>query len=255
MSTTGTPFKKPEPDDVTNWYSWLSKRKLGSNPFHPTNVEQYWGKDKNNVEIWKKENAGDSRIWLAAVIATTVPANKPSQISNVNAIVSGSEATAVYSTGDGDPTQKLPAVTPRNITIDKGDTRDLYCPIDTELATAIKYPKLTGSLDELAQKIIDREDVDGIPPASVEFEDAERNKYTLSGNELKSGFRIRGTIDKLDFAPDNVAMLPAGSGAAAFSDLAVILDNKALKPGINTLRFGVNGKFFGYTLEFKIQKM
>jgi hypothetical protein len=47
-------------------------------------------------------------------------------------------------------------------------------------------------------------------------------------------------------------MLPSGKGAAAFSDFAVILKGDALKPGQNTLEFGVNAKFFRYKVKYTI---
>jgi hypothetical protein len=143
-------------------------------------------------------------------------------------------------------------VNPRNITIDKGDTRDLYCPISTELATATKYPKLADSLSQLAQEIIDREDVKGYPPAFIEFEDAEGKKERLNGNQLKAGFRLNGTINQLPVGDDNVFMLPPGNEPAAYSDYVVLLKHEALKPGKNTLRFGVEGKFFAYTVIYTI---
>ena len=58
--------------------------------------------------------------------------------------------------------------------------------VSTELATAVKYPKLVDNLEELARQIIDREDVKGTPPAFVEFEDAQGNKYSLDGSDLKN---------------------------------------------------------------------
>ena len=50
-------------------------------------------------------------------------------------------------------------------------------------------------------------------------------------------------------------MLPPGNGPAAYSDYAVILKREALKPGKNTLRFGVDGKFFAYTVVYKINAL
>jgi hypothetical protein len=171
---------------------------------------------------------------------------------NLNAIVAGSAAKAVYDNGEGAPTQKLTSIAPRNINIE-GDTRDLYCPVCTELATGTKYPNLKGAtLSELAEKIIDREEEKGNSPAFIEFEDALGNKYTLSGNQLKTGFQVNGSIGQISVPEDNVFMLPAGSGDAAQSDFVVILKHDALKSGNNKLKFGVDGKFFSYTVVYTI---
>lgn len=235
-------FENPNGAQVEKWYRWALALNHRKNPFHPINGGQYW--DKNNTD--------ENSIWLAGVTATTQPAKKPSQIPNVNAIVAGSQATAVYDDGDGNPKQDLPTINPRNITIGEGDNRDFHIPISTELATATKYPELVDSLSELAQKIIDREDVKGNPPAFLEFEDAQGNKHSLNGNQLKTGFRVNGTINQLPVGEDNVFMLPSGTGPAAYSDYDVTLKREALKPGENTLRFGVDGKFFAYTVVYKI---
>jgi hypothetical protein len=250
----GTIFEKPTQEQVKEWYDWALSLNHGQNAFHPTKGGQYWDVNNNNETV----------IRFAGVTATTDPAHKPSNIPNLNAIVAGSAAKAVFDDGDGNPTQKLPSVATRNIPI-KGILRggDLYIPVSTELATTTKYPQLKGaSLSQLAAEIIDREDVNGVPPAFVEFQDAQGNKHTLNGNQLKAGFRVNGTIDQLSVSPDNIFMLPPGSGAAAFSDYAVILKRDrqeatgenvpTLKPGTNTLRFGVDGKFFSYTIEYKI---
>jgi hypothetical protein len=240
-----TIFNTPNEAQVTEWYRWLFSLNNKANPFHPTNGGQYWEENNNNKKL----------IWLAGVTATTPPPYQPSQISNLNAIVQGSQATAVYNDGNGNAVQNLPTINPRHIRIEKGDTRDLYIPISTELATATKWPNVATNLTQLAQEIIDREDVKGAPPAFVEFVDAQGNKHTLDGSQLKTGFRVNGTIDKLDVLPDNVGMNPPGNGPAAFSDYAAILPNNALKTGINTLRLRLDGKFFRYTLEYKIEKM
>jgi hypothetical protein len=235
-------FEKPQLAQVREWYEWIFSLTNQNNPFHPTTGGQFLNVNNTNASLF----------WLAGAIATTVPANKPSQIPNVNAIVSGSQATAVYNDGEGNPTQNLPPLTPRNITIDKGDNRDLFMGVSTELATAAKYPKLVDNLEQLAQQIIDREDVKGAPPAFVEFEDAQGKKQSLNGSQLKTGYRVSGTFDQLDVPPDNVGMLPPGSGRAACSDYSVILKRNALTQGKNTLRFGVEGKFFAYTAQYII---
>ena len=238
-------FSVPTISQVLEWYTWFFSLEHRANPFHPAVGGKYWKENNDNKEV----------IWLAGVTATTEPAYKPSQISNINAVVAGSGARAVYNDGDGNPIQKLTSVAPRNIAIDRDDSRDLYIPIFTVLATATKYPKLAENLSELAQLIIDREETKGAPPAFVEFMDAEGNRHILTGNELRHGFRINGMIDQVNVPPHNVGMLPTGDGPAAFSDYAVILNNKALKWGANTLKFGVNGKFFDYNVEYKIQKL
>jgi hypothetical protein len=236
-------FEKPSLAQVREWYEWIFSLTNKNNPFHPTKGGQFL-----NVN-----NTNGSLFWLAGVTATTVPAYKPSQIPKVNAIVQeSSEARAVYNDGDGNPAQKLPPLTPRNITIDKGDNRALFMGVSTELATAAKYPELVNNLKELAQEIIDREDVKGSPPAFVQFEDAQGNKQSLNGSQLKTGFRVNGAFDQLNVPPDNVFMLPPGNGPAAFSDYSVILKRDALTQGRNTLRYGVNGKFFAYTVEYII---
>jgi hypothetical protein len=235
-------FEKPSLAQVREWYEWIFSLTNQNNPFHPTTGGQFL----------KVNNTNGTLFWLAGAIATTVPANKPSQIPNVDAIVQGSQATAVYNDGNGNPTQKLPPFTPRNITIDKGDNRDLFMGVSTELATAAKYPKVENNLAQLAQQINDREDVKGAPPAFVEFEDAQGKKHSLDGSKLKAGFRVNGTFDQLDVPQDNVFMLPPGNGAAAFSDYSVILKRNTLTQGKNTLRYGVDGQFFAYTAEYII---
>jgi hypothetical protein len=262
MSTSTTPFAFPEQQEAKDWYTWIFKRQhqKDPNPFHPTNVDQFWGKNKDGVEIWKNEMANESLIWLAGLIATTVPAKKPSQIPNLNAIVSGSDAKAVYADGNGGFENDPPA-TSRNITItiDENDSRDFYIPVATELATATKYPKQADRLGELAEKIIDREEEHnkGVPPGFVEFENVDANgqmqQYQLSGNELKNGFRINANFE-LNILSNNFFLLPEGNGPAAFSDYAVKLKHDALEGGQNKLRFGVTGKFFGYDVEYTIVK-
>jgi hypothetical protein len=228
---------------VREWYKWVFSLNHKANPFHPIDGEQHW----------KENNTNKDFIWLAGVIATTQPAPQPSQISNVNKAL---QASAEYDDGNGHPQQNTPTIkNPRKIKIDKGDTRDLYIPVYTELATATKWPNLVNSLSELAQKIIDRENVNGAPPAYVDFVDAEGNSHHIDGNQLKNEFRVDGIIDKLDVPANNVGMTPPGNGPAAFSDYVVILDNKALKPGINKLSFGAKGNFFSYTVEYEIEKM
>ena len=239
----GTIFDKPDQAHVKEWYKWLFSLNHQKNPFHPTNGGQFWNVNNNNQNL----------IWLAGVIATTAPAKQPSQIPNLNAIVQGSQAKAVYNDGNGNPVQKLPPISPRNISLDKGDNRDFLVPVSTELAHERKYPDQANNLSQLAQEIIDREDVKGAPPAFVEFQDAQgSNKESLNGNQLKTGFRVNGTFDNLNLPPDNIGMLPPGNGRAAFSDYSVILKRNALTPGKNTLRFGVNGQFFAYTVVYTI---
>jgi hypothetical protein len=235
-------FDKPDQAQVKEWYKWMFSLNNQKNPFHPTKGGQYW--DVNNTN--------QNSIWLAGVIATTAPANQPSQISNLKAIVQVSQANVVYNDGNGNPVQKLPSISPRDISLNKGDDRDLLIPVSTELAHERKYPKLANNLSALAQEIIDRENANGIPPAFVEFEDAGKNKESLNGNQLKTGFRVNGSFDNLNVPPDNVGMIPQGNGRAAFSDYSVILKHDALKPGKNTLKFGVNGQFFTYTVVYTI---
>jgi hypothetical protein len=241
MSTTGSIFMKPDENQVREWYGWALKLTHKLNPFHPSNGGQF-----SNV------NNNGTLVWLAGVTATTEPAHKPSNIPNPNAIVAGSAAKAVYDDGNGNPTQNLPSTAPRNISI-SGDARSLYIPVCTELATTTKYPQLKGaSLSQLAEEIIDREDIKGVPPAFVEFQDAQGNKNTLDGNQLKTAYRVTGTIDQVSISNDNIFMLPPGDGAAAFSDYAVIVKRDVLTQGMHTVRFGVNGKFFSYTVEYNI---
>jgi hypothetical protein len=256
MSTLFDKFDKPQPDEVENWYiRWLQNRRYGvnRNPFHPTDVDQFWGKDKDGVEIWKKEMANEGLIYCAGLIATTRPCKEPSQISNLDAIVAGAEAKAVYADGNGSCMEKLPSKT-RTITIsiDKGDTRDFYIPVSSELATATKYPKQADKLSELAKRIIDREEENEIPPVFVQFEN-KKGKEELTGGQLKSGFRVSGTL-ALNIPTGNFGLLPPGEGPAAYYDYAVKLKHNALEQGQNKLRFGVNGDFFSYEVEYNIVK-
>jgi hypothetical protein len=128
-------------------------------------------------------------VWLVGVVAATQPVNKPSQIPNVHAMVSGAQAKAVYNDGDGNAVQILPVINTRAITINEGDNRDLYCAISTELATEVKYPKQVNNLSELAREIIDREDINGSPPAFVEFDDGQGTNVMIYGSQLKPEFR------------------------------------------------------------------
>jgi hypothetical protein len=236
-------FYTPNVAQVREWYKWVFSLNHQANPFHPIQ-----GGDHGKVN-----NTNKNLIWLAGVTATTQPPNQPSQISNVN---QAAQATAVYDDGNGNDVPNPPTIkNPRKIKIDEGDNRDLYIPVSTELAAATKWPNLVNSLTQLAQKIIDREDVNGAPPASVDFVDGQGNSHNIDGNQLKSSFRVNGTIDNLNIPHNNVGMMPPGNGPAAFSDYVVILDNKALKPGTNKLGFEVKGKYFSYRVEYEIQKM
>jgi hypothetical protein len=235
-------FYAPNVAQVREWYKWVFSLNHGANPFHPVHGEQHWNVNNTNKDL----------IWLAGVTATTKPPNQPSQISTVN---QAAQEPAVYDDGNGNGVPGQPNIkNPRKIKLDKDDNRNLYIPVCTELASATKWPNLVNSLSQLAQKIIDRDDVNGAPPASVDFEDTQGNSHNLDGNQLKSKFRVNGTIDNLDIPRDDVGMMPTGKGAAAFSDYVVILDNKALKPGINKLGFGVDGKHFSYRVEYEIEK-
>ena len=237
-----TIFYRPNVAQVRGWYKWVFSLNHRANPFHPVHGDRHWDVNNTNKDL----------IWLAGVTATTKPPNRPSRISTVNG---AAQATAVYNDGNGKPKPNSPNIkNPRKIKLDKGDNRNLYIPVCTELASATKWPKLVNSLSRLAQKIIDRDDVNGAPRASVDFEDAQGKSHNLDGKQLKSKFRVNGTIDNLNVPHDDVGMMPTGKGAAAFSDYVVILDNKALKPGINKLGFGVDGKHFRYRLEYEIEK-
>jgi hypothetical protein len=242
MASTDNSFVKAE-GRVEQWYDWVFSLNHGRNPFHPTDGGKYWDVNNNNKDI----------IWLAGVTATTRPAYDPNNTPNLDAIVNGSEARVAYDNGNGRPVKNLPAINKRTIRLNKGDTRDLYIPPSTELATAIKYPKLADRLSELAQKIVDRED----PPAFVEFQPANANIQALDVKQLKTEFRVNGSIGSLSVPEDNVFMLPEGSGAAAFSEYAVIVTGDSLKPGTNKLKFGVKGKHpagFSYEVEYEIIK-
>ncbi len=238
-----TIFDTPQVNQVKEWYKWLFSLNHQKNPFHPTKGGQFWDVNNTNQNL----------IWLAGVTATTQPAKQPSQIPNLTAIIQGSQAKAVYNDGNGNPVQNLPQISPRDISINKGDNRDLFVPISTELATATKYPQQANNLSKLAQEIIDREDVNGAPPAFVRFQDAQGGKtQRINGTQLKTKFRVNGTFEQLNVPADNIGMLPAGNGAAAFSDYSVILKHDALTPGKNTLEFGLNGQFFAYTVLYSI---
>jgi hypothetical protein len=237
-----TIFEKPDQAQVKEWYNWLFSLNNQKNPFHPTQGGQFW--DVNNTH--------QNLIWIAGVIATSAPAKEPIEIGDVNTIVRGSQAKTEYNDGNGNPIL-IPSIIPRDISLNKGDNRDLFVPISTELAHERKYPNVANDLSQLAQEIIDRDSVNGVPPAFVEFQDAEgNNKHSLNGEQLKTGFRVNGIFDNLEVPPDNVAMLPTGNGRAAFSDYSVRLKHDALKPGKNKLRFGVCGQFFAYTLVYTI---
>jgi hypothetical protein len=254
MSGMASIFKRPDEAQVIGWYNWAFSVTNQNNPFHPSKGGNFFKEKNNNEDI----------IWLAGITATTEPAHKPSQISNVTAVLAGAEARAVYNDGDGKATRNLPPIEPRKIMINQADKRDLYVPISTEIATETKYPKLADKLGELAQKIIDREDdKNGDPPAFIEFVDANQKREEKRGKQLKPEFRVNTTIDQLHVPENNVFMLPAGDGAAGVSDYAIILkrmpDDQSqdvpdpLKPGTNILKFGVTGKFFSYTVEYQIE--
>jgi hypothetical protein len=234
-------FEKPDQAQVKEWYKWLFSLNNQRNPFHPAQGEQFWEENNTNQNL----------IWIAAVIATTAPAKDAIEIADVNTIVRGPNAKTEYNDGNGNPIL-IPSIIPRNITLKKGENRNLFVPIYTELAHEIKYPSLGNNLSQVAQEIIDRDKINGVPPAFVEFQDAQANsKQILNGNEL-TAYHVDGMFDDLPVADDNIAMLPKGSGRAAFSDYSVILKRDAVKPGENKLRFGVCGRFFAYTLAYTI---
>jgi hypothetical protein len=257
------PFVKPTEEQVKQWYEWVSRlhnnkaaqsnnkddSSSRQNPFDPSDDGRSWGANNNMQNI-------ETPIWLAAITATTEPAYKESNISNLNAIVAGSGGKIVYNDGKGNPVQRLPKIQDRVIPgppENKLAKRDLYIPISTELAIATKYPKLAGMLSDTARGILDAEEANIAPPAFVRFLDANGNPSNLDGPEIQQRFRVNSTKDiHLNFPPDNVFMLPPGEGAAAFSDYAVILKADALKPGPNTLEFGVNAKFFQYSVKYTI---
>jgi len=153
--------------------------------------------------------------------------------------------------------QKLPDVLNRVIpgtSKNKIDNKDLYIPLSTELATARKYPKMANSLRDVARGIIDAEEKGVAPPGFVRFVDANKKQSSLNGPEVKEGFRVDSTKD-IPFnvgSKDNVFMLPPGEGAAAFADYTIILRGDALKPGENTLEFGVKANYFRYTVKYTI---
>lgn len=237
-----TIFEKPDQAQVKRWYKWMFMLNNQENPFHPTEGDQHWD----------VKNDDQNLIWLAGVIATTAPAKGVIEIADVNEIVQGPQAKTEYNDGTGNPVL-IPSISPRDITLKKGDNRDLFVPVSTELAHEIKYPKLANNLSELAQKISARDNINEVPPAFVEFQDAGGDKKQgLNGNQLKTGYHVNGTFDNLDILDDNIAMLPTGNGRAAFSDISVILKHDALKPGKNKLRFGICGQFFAYTLVYTI---
>ena len=243
------PFVKPTEEQVGQWYEWVMGLSHKQNPFDPSDEGRSWDANNNN----------GTPIWLAAVTATTEPAYKESNISNLNAIISGAGGKIVYNDGKGKPVQKLPPVLPRVIpgtSKNKVDNMDLYIPLSTELATASKYPKMANVLSTVAKGIIDQEEAGFAPPAFVEFVDAKNKVSRLNGREVKELFRVYSTkdISLTVKSEDNVFMLPPSKGAepAAFYDNAVILKGSALEPGKNTLKFGVNAKYFRYTVEYTI---
>jgi hypothetical protein len=243
----GDIFVKPDEELVKQWYYWVSSLNQRQNPFHPN--------DDGQLCIVNNTNKA---FWLAGVIGRTPSAKNTKNITDtadLNAIVAEiSKEKAEYNDGEGNLAPSPPKVNTRTISI-KDDKRDLYIPVSTEVATEKEYLALKGkSLSQLAERIIDREEDDNADPhVFVELDDGEQ-KHTLNTNQLKTGFRVNGTIEQLTLLEDNVFMLPPGNVPAAFSDYAVILKRDALKPGTNTLRFGVtDGKFFRYTVEYKIE--
>jgi hypothetical protein len=242
-------FRKPEPGEVEGWYKWVLSLDNTRNPFDPADAGANWDYKNDNSEI----------IWLAGITADTRPAYKPNNTSNLDAVVKGSEARVVYNDGKGKPVNKnqLPEIKTRVISLKKGDERDLYVPPTTELSTSTKYPNLANRLDELAKKIVDREDA----PAFVRFQPPNEPTQFLDTNQLKTEFRINGTISLPPHPDDNVCMLPPyETGArAAFSEYATVLRGSALKTGTNILKFGVEeikGTIheFSYTVEYQIKK-
>lgn len=232
-------FSKPEKNQVAEWYHWVFSLNNGQNPFDP----------KVGGKFWDTAQTNNSLIWLAGVTATTEPAWKESKISNLTALVASSQGKTVYNDGKGNPVPKLPSAEPRLINIGD-DPRDLYCPISTELATATKYPNISD-LQKAADEIIDREDVPGKPPYPPAF--VEINGQKKANAELLS-YRTKDSIDVLTVPSNNVFMLPKQvSKKAAFSDYSVIVKRDALTLTENTLKFGVTGKFFEYTVEYKIK--
>jgi|SRR5688572_26823150 len=242
-------FRKPNPDEVEGWYKWVLSLDNTKNPFDPADGGANWDYKNVNNEI----------IWLAGITATTRPAYRPNNSSNLDAVVKGSEARVVFNDGKGKPVNKnqLPPIKPRIIPLKKGDERDLYLPPTTELSTSTKYPNLANRLSELAQKIVDREDA----PAFVEFQSANEPTQFLDTNQLKTEFLVNGTISLPPYPDDNVFMLPPheAGAQAAFSENATVLRGSALKTGTNSLKFGVKeikgtSHEFSYVVEYKIIK-
>ena len=240
MVTDPSPFVQAEPEMTKKWYQWTATLNNLQNPFSPTDAGKNWNVNQTDQKL----------IWLAGITATTEPAYKPVPIPNPTAIVERS-AAVVYNDGKGNPVQRegVPKVVPREISLELTEHRDLYLPIDTELAIKTKYPNVTD-LPALAKALSDKENnQQDNPPASVTLNKVNK----IDPAEIKN-FAVEGDNLDLKFDKDNVFMFPPGEGIAAFYDYAVILKNEGLKEGRNELIFGVKGKYFDYTVTYNINK-
>lgn len=243
-----TILKVPSKDEARRWYKWALDRTHGNNPFHPT----FHPTEGDNHA---KQGHPNDIYFLAGITATTEPDHKPSKAPTVKALVAKTRGPVVYDDGNDKPTQKSPKTNVRKIEVPKG--RPVYVPLSTELATKTKYPDFSPaypSLAALAEDFIKSEALEnnGIQPVDFELKDQKGNVIAqLTGNQVTS-FLVTDSFDNLDVRVDNIFMLPAGGGQAAFYDHVVKIDTTSLSPGVYFLRFGITGKFFQYKVNYEI---
>lgn len=182
--------------------------------------------------------------------------HKPSKAPTAKALVAKTRGPVVYDDGNDKPTQKSPKTNVRKIEVPKG--RPVYVPLSTELGTKTKYPDFSPaypSLAALAEDFIKSEALEnnGIQPVFFELKDQQGNVIAqLTGNQVTS-FLVTDSFDNLDVRAGNIFMLPAGGGEAAFYDHVVKIDATSLSSGVYFLRFGINGKFFQYEVNYEIE--
>lgn len=262
-------LESPSEEMAQTWYRWLlGLDNKGGNPLKPKEGDKHW-----------KRNQPNDIIFLGGLTATTAPADSPSNIPNLNAIVASSVGTAVYNDGDGNGVPKALINTEtdeRVIKIAENDMRPFYVPFSTELATSWKYQQYNEDLQLLAMQIICQENVPpgvienkppeppapkGVPQIFIELQDSTRKtRARLEKNQL-SVFHVEGKINDIGAKDDDIFLLPTGAGKAGYYDYAAILKRKdsdnspLLLPGENYLKFGIlkrQGKIFDYQANYKI---
>lgn len=232
-------FEMAKPEEATRWYHWIAKLKMKS-------------KDKPDwINNWNLVQDDPDIFWLIGVIAGTAPLGKPIQLQKAIAVVRRSLGTTKY-VGEKEAGDEFPPdeMVRRKLSKDEIGNKKIYCAVSTEFAWEGKYPAVGVPMKDLAKQIIDHENPKNMPafspPAFVEF-----NGESLVGSAL-APYAVTDTIKSITFERPNIFALPEGTGAGGFYDYVVKIDPKHLTEKENILRFGVNGRFFSYAVEYSI---